>query len=126
MELVSACVTQLDLPENAARGLAGQLLGLIEDTVRERVSFGLAARVRNAVPEMTQWQLAAPTLRPGSLSVNDRAGVSMLDPRAEFESLLARFQVPAERGPRARALAVEFLASRLEPSALASLSSALP
>jgi len=87
-------------------------LGLIEDTVRERVSFGLAARVRNAVPE--------------SLPVNDLAGVSMLDPRAEFESLLARFQVPAERGPRARALAVEFLASRLEPSALASLSSALP
>ncbi len=94
--------------------------------MRERVSFGLAARVRNAVPEMTQWQLAAPTLRPGSLSVNELAGVSMLDPRAEFDSLLARFQVPPERGPAARALAVEFLSTRLEPSALASLSSALP
>jgi len=40
--------------------------------------------------------------------------------------LLARFQVPSERGPTARALAVEFLSTRLEPSALASLSSALP
>ena len=60
MDIVEAFSHQLKLPENAARGLAGQLLGLIEDTVREKVSFGVASRIRDAVPEMIDWQTSAP------------------------------------------------------------------
>ncbi|MBL8912514.1 MAG: hypothetical protein JNM17_17610 [Archangium sp.] len=126
MDLVGAYVSELGLPENAARGLAGQFLGLIEDTVREKVSFGIAAKIRDAVPEMAQWQLAAPTLRPGTLSLNDLAGTSMLDPKAERDSLLNRFSVPAARAAKVQSLALAFLSTRVEPSVLAAVTKALP
>lgn len=125
MDLVAEYVNKLGLAENAACGLAGQLLGLIEDTVRERVSFGVAARLRNGVPEMAQWQLAAPTLRPGTLSINDLAGTSMLDPGAELEALLARFRVPRAQSALATSLALDFLATRVEPSAFEAIARAV-
>jgi hypothetical protein len=126
VDLVAAYVSELEIPENAARGLAGQLLGLIEDTVREKVSYGAAARIRDAVPEMAQWQLAAPTLRPGTLSINDLATTSMLDARAERDSLLNRFHVPLAKASQAQALAVAFLSTRVEPSVLAAITRSLP
>lgn len=126
MDLIGALVSELELPENAARGLAGQFLGLIEDTVRENVSFGIAAKIRDAVPEMAQWQLSAPTLRPGALSLNDLAGTSMLDPKAERDSLLNRFNVPTARATKVQSLAVAFLSTRVEPSVLAAISKSLP
>lgn len=119
-------MTQLGLAENAARGLAGQLLGLIEDTVREQVSFGVAARLRHAVPEMAQWQLAAPTLRPGSLSLNDLGASPLHDPKAELAGLLNRFHLPLTQGPLAQSLAMDFLASRVEPSVVRAIHTALP
>ncbi len=126
MDLVGAYVAKLGLQENFARGLAGQLLGLIEDTVREQVSFGVAARVRHAVPEMLEWQLSSPTLRPGALFLDDFPQAPMLDPRAEWDGLFARFSVDATHAPLARELAVEFLASRLEPSVMMTVTRALP
>ncbi len=126
MDLIGAYVAQLGLAENAARGLAGQLLGLIEDTVREQVSFGVAARVRNAVPEMLDWQLSSPTLRPGTLSLDDFPTTTMLDPRAEWDGLFARFSVTPTQAPLARELAVQFLASRLEASVMTTVTRALP
>ncbi|MFT3707381.1 MAG: hypothetical protein QM817_06905 [Archangium sp.] len=126
MDLVAAYVSELGIPENAARGLAGQFLGLLEDTVREKVSFGVAARLRDAVPEMAQWQLAAPTLRPGTLSINDLVGTSMLDPKAERDALLNRFHVPASKAPQVQSLAIAFLSTRVEPSVLAAITKSLP
>ncbi|MFO0596817.1 MAG: hypothetical protein U0228_16000 [Myxococcaceae bacterium] len=126
MDLVAAYVSQLSLPENAARGLAGQFLGLIEDAVREKVSFGAAGRLRAAVPEMMQWQLSAPTLRPGTLSLHELEGTPMLDPRAERDALLNRFHVPLSQAPLAQSLAVEFLASRVAPSVMDAVHKSLP
>ncbi len=126
MDLIGAYQSELHIPENAARGLAGQLLGLIEDTVREQVSFGIAARVRDAVPEMLDWQLSSPTLRPGSVSLDDFPQSSMLDPRAEWDSLFARFALPPEHATLARRLALDFLASRLEDGTFHTVRRALP
>ncbi len=126
MNLVAAYMEQLHLNENMARGLAGQLLGLIEDTVRDKVSFAMASRVRDAVPEMTQWQLSTPTLRPGALTLSDLKETSMLDPRAERDSLLNRFNVPLSKSELAQSLAVEFLASRVQPSVLSAVTASLP
>lgn len=126
MDLVGAYVMELGLGENAARGLAGQLLGLIEDTVREQVSFGIAARVRHAVPEMLDWQLSSPTLRPGTLSLDDFPQAPMLDPRAEWDGLFARFSVEPQHASKAKDLAMQFLSSRLEPSVMTTVTRALP
>jgi hypothetical protein len=124
MDIVGAFVSQLKLNENSARGLAGQLLGLIEDTVREKVSFGVAARIRDAVPEMTQWQLSAPTMHPGSISLSD-IEPPRLDQHAEMHGLLERFRVDVSESEAVNALALQFLSSRLEPSVIRSIANAL-
>ena len=127
MDFDGALQQRLQLPENAARGLAGQVLGLIEDTVRERVSFGLAAQLRDAVPEMAEWQRAAPTLRPGSLSLADLEPLPRgLGDQAELHGLLERFRVHARESKAVHALALEFLATRLMPSQHALVARALP
>ena len=114
MDIVGALAQRLSLGENAARGLAGQVLGLFEEHVREHVSFGAAARFHDAIPEMTQWQLATPTLRPGTLSL---ATIATPTPgRSEMELLLERFHLELGDVPRVRALALEFLSTRLEPA----------
>lgn len=123
MDLVDALATQLQLPENAARGLAGQVLGLIEDTVREQVSFGVAARLRDAVPEMAQWQVSAPTLRPGALFLADlQPSPRGLGDQAELHALLERFSVHARESSAINTLALRFLSSRLEASVVAAIS----
>ena len=126
MDIVEAFSLQLKLPENAARGLAGQLLGLIEDTVREKVSFGVASRIRDAVPEMIGWQTSAPTLAPGSLHINELPLPTAVGDEAELDGLLERFRIPLREGALVASLALQFLSSRLDPSMLAVIARAMP
>lgn len=124
MDLVGALSNGLGLEENAARGLAGQVLGLVEELVREKISFGTAARMRDAIPEMSQWQLAAPTMRPGTLSLTS---IDTPTPgRSELELLLERFQVELTALGAVRALTLEFLTTRLERGLLAKVVTAMP
>ena len=126
MNIVEALTLQLKLPENAARGLAGQLLGLIEDTVREKVSYGVASRIRDAVPEMIAWQTSAPTLAPGSLHINELPLPTPHGDEAELDGLLDRFRIPARERPLVVSLALQFLSSRLEASMLSVIANAMP
>ena len=126
MNIVEALTLQLKLPENAARGLAGQLLGLIEDTVREKVSYGVASRIRDAVPEMIEWQTSAPTLAPGSLHINELPLPTPHGDEAELDGLLDRFRIPARERPLVASLALQFLSSRLEASMLSIIANAMP
>ena len=126
MNIVEALTLQLKLPENAARGLAGQLLGLVEDTVREKVSYGVASRIRDAVPEMIEWQTSAPTLAPGSLHINELPLPTPHGDEAELDGLLDRFRIPARERPLVASLALQFLSSRLEPSMLGVIANAMP
>lgn len=125
MDIVNELITQLQVPENAARGLAGQVLGLIEDTVREKVSYGVAARIRDAVPEMAQWQVSAPTMKPGSLSLADLPPPRGLGEQQELHDLLERFCVDVRKSTAVNALALKFLGSRLEPSVVALIEKAV-
>lgn len=126
MNIVEALSLQLRLPENAARGLAGQLLGLIEDTVREKVSFGVASRIRDAVPEMIGWQTSAPTLAPGSLHINELPLPTPAGDAAELDGLLERFRIPPGEMALVASLALQFLSSRLDPATLAVIARAMP
>lgn len=126
MDIVEALTLQLKLPENAARGLAGQLLGLIEDTVREKISFGVASRIRNAIPEMIDWQTSAPTLAPGSLHINELPLPTPPGEEAELDGLLERFRIPKLESALVASLALQFLSSRLDPSTLSAIARAMP
>ena len=126
MDIVEAFTLQLKIPENAARGLAGQLLGLVEDTVREKVSYGMASRIRDAVPEMIDWQSAAPTLAPGSLHIDELPLPVPPGDEAELDGLLERFRIARTDVGLVSSLALQFLASRLSPSTLEVVSRAVP
>jgi hypothetical protein len=126
MNIVEALSLQLKLPENAARGLAGQLLGLVEDTVREKVSYGVASRIRDAVPEMIDWQTAAPTLAPGSLHINELPLPTPHGEEAEFDGLLERFRIPPRDTGLVASLALQFLTSRLDAATLAVVGQSMP
>lgn len=126
MDIVEAFTLQLKLPENAARGLAGQLLGLVEDTVREKVSYGVASRIRDAVPEMIDWQLASPTLAPGSLHINELPLPTPAGDEAELDGLLERFRISRADVGLVSSLTLQFLASRLSASTLEVVAQAVP
>jgi hypothetical protein len=126
MNIVEALSLQLKLPENAARGLAGQLLGLVEDTVREKVSYGVASRIRDAVPEMIDWQTSAPTLAPGSLHINELPLPTALGDEAELDGLLERFRIPKTETALVASLALQFLSSRLDNTTVSVIARAMP
>lgn len=127
MDIITALSTQLKLQEAAATGLAGGLLLLIEDIVREKASFAAAACIREAVPEMRDWQMSSPTLAPGMLSLASLPSAHPLaGDGAEMISVLGRFGVDAGEADLAASLMLEFLASRLSPANLAVLVTAMP
>lgn len=128
MDFIEALSIQLRLPDSAARALAGQLLELVETTAREQVSFGLASRVRAAVPELLAWQAALPTLAPGAAYLGAPPLPLPAAPggEAELELLLERLRVPAQDRALVRSLLNQFLAARLDPPTLATLRQAMP
>lgn len=129
MDFPGELARALGVTDSAAQGLAGQVVGLIEDEVREAVSFGVASKIRDAVPEMHRWQASTPTLPPGAISREElfgrpKPGESPED--AELRSMLKRFRVPLERSREVRALALQFLSSRLDAQTVATIVRAVP
>lgn len=128
MDIVAALATQLKLEPEAASGLAGGLLLLVEDLVREKVDFGAASVIRQAVPEMRDWQMSSPTLAPGMLNLAALNAAPPPPPGAEgeFAAVLDRFGVPALSVDTAASLMGQFLQHRLEPAAFEVVQNAVP
>ncbi len=128
MDIVGALSTQLKLEENAASGLAGGLLLLIEDIVREKASFAAASCIRVAIPEMRDWQMSSPTLAPGMLTVDSLAAAAATPhtDQSDFLAVLGRFGVDGRNAAQVSALMFQFLASRLDPANLAAVTGAMP
>lgn len=127
MDIVAALSAELKLEESAASGLAGGLLLLLEDIVREKASFAEARCIRDAVPEMRDWQMSSPTLAPGMLSLDSLPPAHPLaGDQSEFLSVLGRFGLDESAAPRVASLMSRFLASRLDPAALAVVTTVAP
>jgi hypothetical protein len=126
MDIIDELKTSLNIPENAARGLAGQVFGLIEDTVRDRVSFSVASQIHSAIPELLKWQASSPTIVPGTLHVSDLAEERTENDEAELIRLLERFHVDVEKSSVVGALALQFLATRVDPKVLTIVAFTMP
>jgi hypothetical protein len=126
MDLVSALSAQLKLEEDSAAGLAGGLLLLVEEIARERINHAAGAQLRDAVPELRDWQSAAPTIVPGMLSVGSLPPPVEPSDEGEFAGVLSRFGIGASRTPQVASLVHQFLAARLDPAMVGSLSRAMP
>lgn len=127
MDIVAALSTQLKLEEESASGLAGGLLLLIEDVVREKADFASASSIRQAVPEMRDWQMSSPTLAPGMLSVDDiPPAPETTGVRGEFLAVLGRFGVDGQATEEVALLMGQFLHLRLAPEEFAVVTGAMP
>lgn len=128
MDIVAALATQLKLENDSASGLAGGLLLLAEDLVRERVSFAAASVIRANVPEMREWQMSSPTLAPGMLDLATLNALPSTPPgdEGEFAAVLSRFGLAPLSVDTAASLLGQFLQHRLEPAAFEVVKNAVP
>ncbi len=126
MDLVGALGAQLKLEEPAAASLAGGLLLLVEDLVRERVSYAAGAQLRAAIPELAEWQHTAPTIAPGTLTLDTLPPPTAPGDEGEFAAVLSRFGLEAGKTSLAITLLVHFLSRRLDSAALNAIVAAIP
>lgn len=127
MDIVAALSKQLKLEESSASGLAGGLLLLIEDVVREKASFDAASCIRVAIPEMRDWQMSSPTLAPGTLTLESLAAAPQVSTdQGDFLAVLGRFGVDGQAAGVVASLMGQFLASRLDAKDLAIVTGAMP
>ena len=130
MDIVAALSAQLKLDPTAASGLAGGLLLLIEDVVREKASFDAASCIRVAIPEIRDWQMSSPTLAPGMLTVASVAAAAAAAPvhtdHGDFLAVLGRFRVDGHSAGAVASLMHQFLSTRLTPVDLAVVTGAMP
>lgn len=126
MDIVATLATQLKLEQEFASGLAGGLLLLIEDLVRDRADFATSSSIRAAIPEMRDWQMSSPTLAPGSLNVDTIPPPQVTGDEGEVIAVIGRFGVDPAAAGQVTALMYEFLTSRLSPEKLAQVTKAMP
>lgn len=126
MDLVGALGAQLKLDEPAAASLAGGLLLLVEDLVRERVGVAASARLRAAIPELAEWQNTAPTIAPGALTLDTLPPPAAPGDEGEFAAVLSRVGLEAGKTALATTLLEQFLSRRLDSAALNAVVAAIP
>jgi hypothetical protein len=126
MDIVGSLSAQLKLEENSAAGLAGALLLLVEDLARERINYAVAGQIRDAVPELRDWQTSAPTIAPGMLSLSSLPPATAPGDEGELAAVLSRFGIAPAQAGVAASLTSQFLASRLDPALLGSVVAAIP
>jgi hypothetical protein len=86
----------------------------------------VASRLRDAIPEMIDWQTSAPTLAPGSLHINELPLPTALGDEAELDGLLERFRIPKAQTALVASLALQFLSSRLDQATVSVVARAMP
>jgi|APLak6261675434_1056106.scaffolds.fasta_scaffold04339_2 hypothetical protein len=126
MDLVGALGAQLKLDEPAAASLAGGLLLLVEDLVRERVGVAASAQLRAAIPELAEWQNTAPTIAPGALTLDTLPPPAAPGDEGEFAAVLSRVGLEAGKTALATTLLEQFLSRRLDSAALNAVVAAIP
>lgn len=124
MDFPGVLMVELRVEEGHAEGLAGALLLLVEDVVRERASYALATELRAAVPELAEWQTSAPTL--SVIDLNNLPPPSSGSDEDELVGILSRFQVPPDAAPLVASATLRFIASRLQPESARAIADAMP
>lgn len=150
MDLVAQLSSQLGLQPDAAKGLAGGLMGLVQNAVGGQAGQDVAA----AVPEAAGWQQqagAAPAdsgglgamlggvmgeggaglgslLGSAGALVGGNAGAAMqaAGGAAAVSALLSKFGLGADKAAMIAPLLLTFLQSKLPPELLSKVTAALP
>jgi hypothetical protein len=153
MDFIGQLSQQLGMDSSQAQGLAGSLLKLVQGTVKERVGTDAAAQMDRAIPEMQGWQQAAGSAAPQQESGGGLMGAlggmlgggqgasgggaggllgalggaaAQAGEVAGVVALLQRFNLDAGKASLVAPLLLNFLKSRLDPTMMGHISSALP
>jgi uncharacterized protein VcgC/VcgE DUF2780 len=65
MDLIASLTSQLGIEPTKAQGLAGAVLGKIEEQVGQKLGGADAAALRAQLPELDGWKAASPALQGG-------------------------------------------------------------
>jgi hypothetical protein len=76
MDLIATLSSQLGLDPEKAQGLAGAVLGQVEQRVGQKLGGGEAASLRSALPELDTWKAKAAALGGAGDGGEGSAGVS--------------------------------------------------
>lgn len=121
MNLVEELTTTLGVTGTVAEGLAGQVLSMIDERLREKAPDA-AKKLRGVFPEITKWRGSAPTLQPG-LTV---AAVAAMAKEDELVGLLRRFGVDVARADKLSSTTLVSLAKVLDPPTMNEVARVFP
>src|SRR4051812_1225869 len=66
MDLIASLTSQLGIDSDKAQGLAGVVLGKLEEQVGQKLGGGDAAALRDQVPELSDWKAKGAALDASS------------------------------------------------------------
>lgn len=135
MDLIATLSSQLGVDTNGAKGLAGSVLGLLQQQVSKKLGGADAGALQAQLPELSEWKAAAESAAPAGGGVLGAAGgllggvLGGAGSGFDVASLIqvaTKFGVGAGAAQQLLPLVLQFLQSRLEPGLLQRILSAVP
>jgi hypothetical protein len=152
MDLIASLTSQLAIAPEKAQGLAGAVLGKLEERVGHKLGVADAAALREKLPELDGWKAASPALDSGSgggllgaLGGLGRGGGDLLGAAgnllggpgglgggardldvAALIQLATKAGVSSGTAEKLLPIVVSFLKSRLDPALLSKVLSVVP
>jgi len=138
MDLIGALTSQLGTSEGKAKGLAGELLHLVQGAVKEEVSEEAAAELAAATPEAQQWRAEGETPAAGEAQAGGGfgdllgAGMQMLGASggtaglvAGVAKLIEKFGLEPSHAAIAAPLVAKFIESKVDPGLMSKIAPVL-
>lgn len=144
VDLIGSLVSQLGVDEHKAKALAGGVMGLVTNSVKEEAGEDEAAALKAAVPEMGGWQEQARAalgggggggLLGGLLggggggligSLAGAVGGQKAQDTVAIIQILERFDVDTSKAALVAPLILDFLKDKLSPELLGTVLKAAP
>lgn len=145
MDLIGGLVSKLGVEEDQAKALAGGVLGLVTNSVKEEAGSETASQIKSAIPEMGDWKGKAQELLgeqqgSGGLlgglmgggggglmgSLAGALGGQKAQDTVAIVQILERFDVDAGKAALVAPLILNFLKDKLSPELLGVVLKAAP
>ncbi|MFT3708468.1 MAG: hypothetical protein QM817_12520 [Archangium sp.] len=112
MKLDQGLAAVLKMDPKQAQAFAGALLLFFEDLLKRHDRADLTSAIREAIPELNEWQNLAPTLPIGAVTT-DAIAANAGTEGGQFNLLMMQFAVEAPSHAAVKKLVTGFLAERI-------------
>lgn len=136
MDLIAAFTSQLGMDTDKAQGLAGSVLGALQQQVSQKLGASAATALTDQIPEIEQWKARAAALGRSEggaggllgaarVLLGGGSGTGGLDIAALVQQALQAGATPAA-AKQLLPLLLQFLQARLDPTLLSKITAAVP